>query len=257
MVANVPLIVKGINIPLLLGHYWSLGVEEQFYAFWPWIARKDNRTLLKLAVGLTFGLIVLKMIFWGISIRFGFDIPYVALSITRFQCMMIGAVGAILFYANNQRLISLATSLFTQIACWGVILFIIANRFHVASVLNHELVSVVTLFLIIGQVTGKNRIFNLDNRLCNFLGKISFGIYVYHMLVIFAVTKVLTAFPLANSWKYVLLTASVIGITIGVAYVSYRFFEKRFLLLKHNYSAVNSSDTASDTPEKVVAVSKA
>ena len=252
MVANVPLIVKGINIPLLLGHYWSLGVEEQFYAFWPWIAKQENSKLLKWAVGLTIGLILLKMVFWQLSVRLGINMPYVALSITRFQCMMIGAVGAIFFYMNNGRLISMATNLFTQIVCWVVILFIIANRFHIASVLDHEIVSVVTLFLIIAQVTRKNRIINLDNPLCNFLGKISFGIYVYHMLVIFAVTKVLELLPIENSWKYGLLTVLVLGITVLVAYVSYQFFEKRFLVLKHNYSAVNSSDTAEKTPEVVV-----
>lgn len=88
--------------------------------------------------------------------------------------------------------------------------------------------------------------------MCNFLGKISFGIYVYHMLVIFAVTKVLELLPIENNWKYVLLTVLVMGGSVLVAYVSYQFFEKRFLVLKHNYSAVNSSDTAEKTPEVVV-----
>lgn len=246
MVANVPLIIKGINIPLLLGHYWSLGVEEQFYAFWPWIAKKENGKLLKLAIGITLGLILLKMIFWVVSVKYGVDTPYIAMSITRFQCMLIGAVGAILYYVGYPWFIKLSTNLYTQLICWGVILFIIANRFHVASVLNHEFVSVVTLFLIIGQVTKKNRLINFDNKLCNFLGKISFGIYVYHMLVLFAVTALVTHLAVTPIWQYILLTVLTITITIVVAYVSYQFFEKRFLQLKHNFSAVNSSDTAAE-----------
>ena len=40
LMANVPFILN-ISLPLL-GHYWSLGVEEQFYLFWPWLIKKTS-----------------------------------------------------------------------------------------------------------------------------------------------------------------------------------------------------------------------
>src|SRR5829696_2370093 len=41
--ANIPYI---LNIPLkFLSHYWSIGVEEQFYLFWPWVNKKINRII--------------------------------------------------------------------------------------------------------------------------------------------------------------------------------------------------------------------
>jgi peptidoglycan/LPS O-acetylase OafA/YrhL len=39
LMANIPFIFlrRGFNLAI---HYWSLGVEEQFYSFWPWILKK-------------------------------------------------------------------------------------------------------------------------------------------------------------------------------------------------------------------------
>jgi len=42
LMANVPFFL-GIGDGLkLIGHYGSLGVEEQFYSFWPWVVKKSK-----------------------------------------------------------------------------------------------------------------------------------------------------------------------------------------------------------------------
>ncbi|MBL0267333.1 MAG: acyltransferase [Chitinophagaceae bacterium] len=43
LLANVPYIL-GFQFPVI-GHFWSLGVEEQFYLFWPWVVLKVKNTL--------------------------------------------------------------------------------------------------------------------------------------------------------------------------------------------------------------------
>ncbi|WP_293893625.1 acyltransferase [Flavobacterium sp.] len=35
-------VVGSENLVYMVGHYWSLGVEEQFYAFWPWLVKKPK-----------------------------------------------------------------------------------------------------------------------------------------------------------------------------------------------------------------------
>ena len=53
------------NIPFVFGfslqfvdHFWSIGVEEQFYLFWPWLVKKIKKRLL-----LTVSVIILFLIF--------------------------------------------------------------------------------------------------------------------------------------------------------------------------------------------------
>jgi peptidoglycan/LPS O-acetylase OafA/YrhL len=43
MMANVPFVFGGaLN---LVGQLWSVGVEEQFYLFWPWLFKKTKSSL--------------------------------------------------------------------------------------------------------------------------------------------------------------------------------------------------------------------
>ena len=59
------------NIPLvfhqqifILAHYWSIGVEEQFYALWPWLVKFSKNKLLLISLSV-FGVIFLLKLFWS------------------------------------------------------------------------------------------------------------------------------------------------------------------------------------------------
>lgn len=241
LAANIPFIL-GNSLPFL-NHYWSLGVEEQFYLFFPHIARLSNKWLFKISFSLIFFFLFLKLLFWVIDRKFGIHTPYTALSVTRFHTMLIGAVGAIYYFQNNSRFISFCTNKIIQILSWTVILLLLINKFHIASIIDSEIVSLITVFLIMGQVTKKNCLINLENSMCDLIGKISFGIYVIHPLVIFYYSKLIGHFNTNSFWNYLVVYLSIIFTTILLAYLSYEFFEKRFLKLKLKYSTVKSENT--------------
>jgi peptidoglycan/LPS O-acetylase OafA/YrhL len=241
---NMPFIL-GTSLPFL-AHYWSLGVEEQFYIAYPWIIKKIEKIGFFL-ISLTLLLIALKVTVRIIDAHYdGYSFIYLLLSVCRFQCMLIGALGAIYYYRQNKKFINFSTALLTQIVCWIIIGLITFNRFHIASVLDNEIVSVVTTFIILGQITKRNLIFNLDLKPFDFLGKISYGIYVIHPLIIFALSKLLSDLNLPILLNYLIVYASVLGVTILTAYLSYEYFEKRFLSLKNRYSVVETSTTKYD-----------
>ena len=52
------------------------------------------------------------------------------------------------------------------------------------SIIEIFIVELITLIIIIGQINMKNRIVNLESKPMSYLGKLSFGIYVYHPLII-------------------------------------------------------------------------
>jgi peptidoglycan/LPS O-acetylase OafA/YrhL len=233
--ANVPFIM-GITMPFL-SHYWSLGVEEQFYLVWPWLCKKVNAIFWPLVV-VTIGLIALKIVLHIVNPN---SVLELIISVTRFHCMMIGAIGAVLYRNKNHLFLSLLNNKIAQFISWVIIVLLAINKFHVASFIDNEIVSIVALVLIIGQIEVGNRIVNLEVPIMNFLGKISYGIYVIHPLLIFLLSKVLAEINCSDSIKYPLVYFSVIGMTILVSYISYRYLESYFLSFKKKFEVIKSS----------------
>ncbi len=238
--ANVPFIT-GNEIPYL-GHYWSLGVEEQFYIFYPWIVKHSKNVLFTL-VGFTLLLIVIKTICRLIDIKYGYSLPYNIIHVTRFQCMLIGAMGGYLYYTGNEIFLRLSTRILIQLISWTALVLTAFNSFHIVSFLDNEIISLLTVFLIVGQATKRNNIINLDNFICDFLGKISYGIYVIHPLIVLLLSYSIKELDIYAPVKYVATYAVIFVLTIFAAYLSYNYFEKLFLKLKNKYSDVKSSGT--------------
>lgn len=237
LAANIPIIINSM-LPFL-GHLWSIGVEEQFYLFWPWLARINNRELLRMSIWLVLLLLILKLIFWFVNYRFNYSIPLIALSVSRFQIMIIGSIGAILYY-NKSELIKYGLDIKTQVFCWVIMLLLALNIFHISSLVDNEIVGVVTIMIILAQITRTNYIVDLDNKVFDFIGKISYGIYVIHPLVIFLVNMSIGKFKESTFQNYLFVYSSVLVATIALSYISYHFFEKRFILLKSKFTKIKS-----------------
>lgn len=234
--ANVPKILQEKSD--LLGHYWSLGVEEQFYLFWPWVVKTWIKKLNTIVILLIIVLIAIKII-----AHLNYPETYFeeTMYTNRFDCMLIGAMGALLFFQNNELFIKFSAHILTQIAAWAAIFLALINKFHIANILNHEFMSIATVLLIIGQIKSKNKIINLDRGIFEFLGKISYGIYVIHPLIIFGLARVFLLFlGEPTVLHYILAYTGVTGLTILVSHVSYRYMEKPFLKLKSRFTTVKS-----------------
>lgn len=233
--ANIPFILGSeINY---LGHYWSLGVEEQFYLFWPWICNNVNR-LLFFCLFLLGSLLVVKIYFHVFHPN---SIIELFLNVTRFHCMLIGAIGAILYYRKHQIVNKIFVNKILQLIGWVILFLVAINQFHIASVIDNEIISVVSVVIIIGQIEIENRIVNLDSFLFDYLGKISYGIYVVHPLLILLLSKIIGKMVMPFFLKYLLVFGLILLLTVLVSHLSYTYFEKYFLNLKKKFVVINSS----------------
>ena len=72
----------------------------------------------------------------------------------------------------------------------------------------------------------------LENKFFNFLGKISFGIYMYHPFAIILTINIFNYFNFINNLGILFLS---FVITLVLAGFSFFYFEKFFLLKKNKY----------------------
>jgi len=237
--ANIPFIFQqGI---LILVHYWSIGVEEQFYLFWPWIVNYSKNSLLKIAVIILIVLLMTKILFWW---QLGTEsYSYRFLSVSRFHCMMVGAIGAIMYFNKKIRFNSFFSNKLVQFVSWMLFLLMGFNIIYIPAVIAHEVIAIASLSMIMGQVMVNRRIINLENKLCDFIGKISYGIYVIHPIIILLLSIFYKGLDITIGFKYILVYSSVVLSTIFIAWLSYTYFEKYFLKLKTKFAVVPSSSS--------------
>lgn len=228
----------------MVGHYWSLGVEEQFYAFWPWMVKK-TKYLFKFLVYFPIFYVVLK---FGLKVMHA---PYnlqTFFHYTRFGCLTIGALGAYLYYHNDAKLKWIISKWWLEALAWFILLVVAFNKFHLSSVVDHEIISVVTLIIIFNQIGNPRRLISLENGFFDYLGKISFGLYVYNPLVIYGMSFLFNYFTIENqTLKQTLIYVLVLPATILAAHLSYNYYEKKFLRLKFNYTTVFSAASKSES----------
>lgn len=240
LLANVPFIM-GTQLPIV-GHFWSLGVEEQFYLFWPWVVKRIKSIRIWLIVFISV-LSVFKLGAWYYYSRTGNVIPLNTVHITRFHCMALGALAAFLHYERHQLFIRISFHTVTQVITWICVGICAVNEFYVADLINDELIALISVVLILNVSLNPRSLIKMNNSYLDYIGKISFGIYVYHPLVIYLSAQWLKEYItlMDKNYQYALIYFLVMFATIGIAHVSYHYFEKPFLRLKEKYARVKSA----------------
>jgi peptidoglycan/LPS O-acetylase OafA/YrhL len=244
-----------------LGHLWSIGVEEQFYLMWPLLlkfAKKPIRTIfIFLAVVLSIKVFVM-VLFTVVYPQPYLDPDLMIFSpveslkrfigTLKFEAMAIGGLGACMLFYKKEKLLAIVYSRFIQIAAYisiPVIVLFTPKSMYTALYLFF---SVPFLIIILNVATNERSIFKLRSKVFDFLGRISFGIYMYHLICIafaFHVLDYIIEFPaLLEGWHTLLLYLVSIPLTIGVSSVSYFYFEKKFIQRKRKYTTVVSGDDA-------------
>ncbi|MGC8804068.1 MAG: acyltransferase family protein [Bacteroidales bacterium] len=233
-IPNVAFVLKMTILPIV--PLWSVGVEEQFYAFWPWLI-KYSRNLYKVFLCVIIVYFILKLI-----ARFSNMIFYELAYITTFDCMAIGSIGALLaMQKNNSMYFKVIYNKYCQILAWLVLLFsCIYKPIHIFSFIDQEVNALVYLILILNVSRNPKTIISLENKFFDFIGKISYGIYVYHFIIIVILSNLIKNKLPDNYLGYTLIFLIIIGSTILVSYFSYKYFEKRFLNQKVRFSSIIS-----------------
>lgn len=239
--ANIPFIMTVGIWPIV--HYWSIGVEEQFYLFWPWLVKFARGNYKRLLITTVVVCVVWLICKWGIYLIKGNTIAYRFFAVTRFDCMMLGAVGAILYFVKNELFLRVFQNRILGLACLLFLLFSQPWAVFIPAPIRPQVFAALSLVCIVSQL--EHPVVNLENRVCDFVGKISYGIYVIHPLLIYMLSKLYRSatIQLPRGLSVVLIYFTVTIVTILIAWVSYRFFESPFLRLKNKFAIIHSRNS--------------
>ena len=227
LLANVALILK-VSLPGITP-LWSVGVEEQYYLIWPLIVKKTSN-YLKLFIFLIIFFIFLKIAVFFLFSDSSFVFKF--LSVTRIDLMVMGGVGGFYVYTNHTILNFIYKKEIQILAFIVLFLSIIWKPIHVSSFIDSELNSLFYVIIILNVSTNRNTIISFENKFFNFIGKISYGIYIYHMFVIYLYAEIFNSIKL----NYIILQIVILITTILISYISFNYFEMPFLKLKKKYS---------------------
>jgi peptidoglycan/LPS O-acetylase OafA/YrhL len=240
--------------PLIISTIWSIGIEEQFYIIWPWIMKTKKNNYVKLVflfiLIIPFGKILFLILSKLLKNNY-IDIISKLISTTRIDCMAIGAFFGILAYHKQIVLgkFTLDYNLFTsnkiQISVYFFLLFIFTLSFFTSffnQIFNFLIYPTVFGICILNLATNSNSIIKLENKITNYIGVISYSIYLNHMIILYLFFPFLKPMISGKSIiiQNIVVYISTLGIVYLVSYLTYNFYEKQFLKLKKKYSYVST-----------------
>ena len=243
VVLNMLMIRSDINSPM-----WSMTVEcfaTPLILVSVLLFRHHGAPPLLAVIVILFGLS-----FWG---------PYVhALGGATNLAALYAFVVGVLVHFHGERIAAAFTPRWAGLAALFLILtfWICGNKKQTAPILMLECLGIATFVaLVVWQPASK--VFNLlDNRLVRFYGRISYSLYLLHMLGISFALRLLGASSLYHSVRSVfavsVLTAfaSVLLVT-PLAYLTWRFIEAPFMALGRRFGASLATAFAVRTNDKI------
>ncbi len=234
----------------IMGITWSLGVEEKFYLLWPAIfvmLRKDLRKLLRVALFLT-GFIWLYRTLACIYLHLPVD--YLLYSFdSRFADILLGCSFALALKLGLLEPVLAAAVRIKAFPLWltAVLVSLTILEHHMSVRLFYIFalpLSTVVVATLLVQLIFKADAFGyrwLEHPVLRFVGRISYSLYLYHIVVIRSVEHL---FPhLRLRWAYLLMWVG----SFVAAYMSYTLIERPFLRLKSRFEKT-SSDTSLPQP---------
>lgn len=231
---------------MYVNHTWSLAVEEQFYIFWPivflFIYRKSPSKALLLCV---FLICVSWLCRWGLVSLGHEKLAYTAL-FSRMDELSMGAFLSVCFVHYKYQLEKYADVFGYVMLSMGLLLMgsfvlywttipprtIMINSGLIYCAIFYS--SLLAYILLSPNTSYVKRLFCL--RILRYTGRISYGLYIFHVPVMMMVGVYISSYQLGFVMNHLCIFILGGALSIIVASLSYKYFERPILKLKDKYT---------------------
>jgi peptidoglycan/LPS O-acetylase OafA/YrhL len=232
----------GSRMGLLIGHLWSISVEEQFYLIWAPVIKFGGETLAFLTSA---GFVVLAVVWLRLFVSKGWALWYD----TPVEFLFFAA-GAIISLVTRSRAVrNLDGGSRTRLIAAGLFILMISEHFgrvgtdDVSGLTLHRLYlgyggAALACVIIFVAFLGMSSI----PQPFIYLGKISYGLYVFHIAMLQLSMWLISPLHLtfASPLTMVLADGIALALCICLSHFSYKYFESPFLKLKDRIAPVHS-----------------
>jgi peptidoglycan/LPS O-acetylase OafA/YrhL len=218
---------------------WSIGVEEQFYLGWPVLIKNSGKKILWVLIILFLAFSLLPQIILFLHNQSGqdgansifFDRLFYE---TKFDCMAVGGIFAVIAQKYS-TICDFLNRRFFVISSF-ILSFCLWFTGFTFKYFTDEIYAFLFGLLILNLSYSKIIPARIDIAPMKFLGKISYGLYMYHWIIINLICIYLSNyFKKDTFFTNIVLYALVIGTTVVVSTISYYLIEQRFLKLKDKF----------------------
>ncbi len=222
------------DLPYWCAQTWSIGVEEQFYYLWPWLIKypKKRIPILIFFLAITAAILLLGLELVDVSEETRSTMISTFLGQFRIQTMALGGLCAWLVYNQKTHILDFIFRKDVQVIAYLILLVLFFSGVHFTGFL--EVYAVFFAFFVLNVSCNPDTLISLENPFMHHIGKISYGLYLYHVAVIVLVINLLITFspewggPVYQIVLYVLSVAA----SVLVATLSYNYIEKPLLAFK-------------------------
>ncbi len=222
-------------------HFWSICIEEHFYLFWPLLVSiTPKKRLIEL-----FCLIIFISIVFRSYVALTNPQPWMTLYLHTLSRCDVLALGSLFGYLHYQKPIkigvpfSVRLMLYTLFLCTFFIdTLVYWDNFFLAVFKKYFYVGIVGFGMY-------NYMFNPEAKwqikkkgVLHYMGKVSYGTYMYHNVVILIIIKKLMLdHHIGNMYVYAF---AILVACIIIPIISYELIEKPFLKLKGKFEVVQT-----------------
>lgn len=234
---------------------WSVCIEEQFYLIWPPLVNFFRNKLGRLLVIMFSTSIFARVFFYFILPAFYpggprdrfLGINY-ELLFDKLDLFGGGLFIALVYYNRAKYAVTLARFFHPVVQ---IVMTVLAILFTVSAVRPtdqfllfglHYVCDILYGYVLLAAVA-ENSIYRLETPLLKTLGKISYGIYLFHTAVcqlVLVVFKKVVGHPESRIIYDILYPLAGVMVTCVVAWFSYTYYERWFLVRKKKFEAVHT-----------------